>query len=98
MCPDEFGGGGAHGRDFKVAFSPLSVAVSLRAVYETNGSDCGREGRLCEEILVATFSAGEASGEVDGWGGTPGQDSDVGWEDAVEHVAVGEFIVDWVEG
>lgn len=60
---EEFVGGGSHGGDVEVAFSPLSWRWC-------GGGGC--EGGLGEEVTVLAFFAGEAGGEVGWWVGTPG--------------------------
>lgn len=50
-----------------------------------------------EEVLVAALFAGEAGGEIGRRVGTPGVDADVGREDAVEQLDVGELVLGIVE-
>lgn len=76
MVADEEGCGFAHEWDVEVV----------------GGRGCGWDGRVGEEVAVVALGAVEAGGEVGGWGGAPGEDADVGGEETVEDLGVGEFI------
>lgn len=76
MEAGEFAGGVAHGGDVEVAFAlafELGVWASCVATWGWSGGvRCGCECGLGEEVAILAFFAGEASGEVGWWGGTPG--------------------------